>query len=660
MKKVLAIFLLGQLLVFSYIFNTSIYEVYGLTHIGDTELTKYLIADATPEQLEVLYQSIDERQLPLQIIKTPMSEDDMIVYEIYHSSINDINRFVGLSKTQYRYFTLTKEDFVDSTGYFYSDLSDTTINEIAKEYGLKIQTDDTKNSLSYETIIKNNLMNLIILLVVTQVIMIGYSLSKSKEYAIKKLFGYSSFKIVLSRIKEVLELESIILILVVSINSIYYILKAKWNLFYFIFLIVFLFVILSINLLLLFFTQQFVKYIDICAVLKNKIFSKGMNTCVKVIKIFMIIIITLSVTEGINYYQLLQKDYSQISEYEILNNLYCSYGVNADEAKKIRNNNQSLKIADQVKEMYLSNYRYAYLMDENVTELSLAGPGLGLSPEELHESYLYNYAILNDNYIRDYTDINLPTDLPQNETLVLVPLKYKKLENEIYDYYSKKVNELYNYNKNYEDSSLSTNENIQLRFIDNGYTNKILSSYQYEEDIDITLTDSIIIVDTGRFASGYYYNLLSSSKLAFKLDSKEVFMDMIQQRKLDNLFYTHTLIEPFQIQISNYKFLLSQSITFITIFLITIIFIIYISNYMEIVIKRRKYAVEFLHGYSHLSILNMDILITLVMLLFGVILKIIDVDIEMYILLVILDLVTHIYFYRRIVIKNLKNILNGG
>ena len=112
MKKLYSFFLFGELILFSIIFSQSLYEVYGLSHIGDTKLAGYKIDKASSEMLENVYDYLIKQEADIQIIKMPLSQKDtdLINYDIYHTNVSSVFHFQGLSDTQYRYFTLSKND----------------------------------------------------------------------------------------------------------------------------------------------------------------------------------------------------------------------------------------------------------------------------------------------------------------------------------------------------------------------------------------------------------------------------------------------------------------------------------------------------------------------------------------------------------------------
>ena len=73
MKKLYSFFLFGELILFSIIFSQSLYEVYGLSHIGDTKLAGYKIDKASSEMLGNVYDYLMKQDANIQIIKMPLS-----------------------------------------------------------------------------------------------------------------------------------------------------------------------------------------------------------------------------------------------------------------------------------------------------------------------------------------------------------------------------------------------------------------------------------------------------------------------------------------------------------------------------------------------------------------------------------------------------------
>ncbi|MCY6355304.1 hypothetical protein [Clostridium sp. ZS2-4] len=655
MKKIFTIYLLGLILIFSYIFDNSIYEIYGLKNIGDTSLIKYQICDTKGENLVKIYKELIENNATFQIVKTPISEDENIYYDIYHTDINSIKKIIGVSHNIYRYFQMTQDDFVDSSGLFSASLSPEQISMLSQKVGIDIKMVDDQ-TISYSTILKQNLLQFVILYIITLTIMYIYIIFRYKVNAVKKLSGFSPVKIVFTNIKETLQIQSSCIVLVALGYSIYYYINNKFSLRYIIFLILFLFIISSINIVLLLLLQKCVKGMDVIAALKNKVFSSRLNCIIHILKIVLIIFITFSINRSIKYYGDLQEIYKKYNSYKSLNNMYTSNGFNSDEYDRLSKNNKELvETQNNVKKMYIENQDKAYVMNDLIIE-NLKYGAFQETKDQMINSYIRNKLILNKKYIEDYTEVKINWDFDQSIPTILVPKKYKQYEEDIkssyIDIYSMYVNGL--------DDQENKINNIQVIYIDNGIKYKILSSIYDEDNIDTEIYDSIIILDNGSFNSSFYYHLITNFSMAFKLDDRNQFKSMLIQYNLDKLYHTKTMLTPFEIRISNCKFLMSQSIIFICLFVLVLIFIVYVSNYIDMVVSSKKYGAEYIQGYSIIKILNNNIVTTIIMMSVSIILYILKVNFIIYLLFIIYDLIILLFLYRKIIIKDLYKILNGG
>lgn len=663
MKKIYTIYLAGLMIIFSYIFTYSIYEIYGLNNIGDTSLDQYQIKYQSSEDLLNLYNELIEENATFQIVKNPISEDKNTYYDIYHTDINSVNQFVGISDNTYRYFAMTEDEFVDSNGTFYTDLSMNKLMGISEKIEVQIST-VSENKLSYLDIFINNLLHFIILIITTLTIMYIYTIFRYKINAVKKLAGFSPAKIVLTNIKETLQIEAVIIAILVLGYSAYFWINNKFSWTYLFTLSLFLILISIITIIILLSLQRFINKIDILEVLKNRIFSTRLYVIVYTIKIILIVAITIVTNIGLNSYQELEEVNKKVSEYKVLDELYSSHGRNADEYDKLILNPEELnKTANSVKDMYIKNSDKAYVMIDPVREtldehfLNM----LGLTREEIINSYERNFLVLNKNYIENYTDIELDWSFNESLPTVLVPEKYREFENDIKEIYKEVYESFSNYNSRYGiDIDEITIDDLQIIYIDNGLKYKVLSSIPYENNVNIELTDSVIVLDNGSFGSAFYYDRLGSSELAFSLDNRDKFKNLLIQYELNDLYMAHTLLTPFESIISNYEFTLDQTKLFVFLFIILLIFIIYISNYIDMVVNGKIYAARHLLGYSIYKNLSLNIVTTIVLIGIAISFYILDINIIIYLLFVLFDVITLLYLYRKLILNQVEKVLNGG
>lgn len=663
MKKIYIIYLTGLMIIFSYIYTNSIYEIHGLNNIGDSSLKEYQVDYKSGEDLLKVYKGLIEENAEFQIVKNPMSDDGNTYYDIYHTDINSVKQFVGISHNVYRYFKMTEDEFIDSPGYFSTNLSNNQIEELSQKTAVELKVLN-KNELSYGEIFNNNLLQFLILAITTFTILYIYTMFRFKTNAVKKLVGFSPAKIVITNIKETLRIQGILIALLVVGHSLFYLITGKFSWTYAIFLFLFLSIISIIIILLLLLLQHFVRKTNVVAALKNKIFSNRLYTIINLIKIILILSVTILMNLVINYYEEVDKVYKKYDHYKMLNSFYSSHGRNSDELDKLLNNPQMLeKVADNVKRMYVVNIDQAYVMFDRVRDnLSPDFQTMnGISREEVMNSYQRNNIILNKNYIENYTDIKVNWEFNENLPTILVPEKYRNREEEIKEYFIERYNTTLNYNTRYDikGKEVSIND-IQIIYINNGYKYKILSSIPYEDEIDIELTDSIIILDNGSFGSGFYFDMLGSSQLAFKLNDREEFKSMLIQYDLNNLYMANNLLTPFESTFSNYEFLMDQAKLFVFLFIILLVFIIYISNYIDMIVNGRRYASSYVQGYHLLKNLRANFVLIIFMIGISIVLYILNVNIFIYLLFILYDLVSMLYLYKKLIVKDIYKVLNGG
>lgn len=133
MKKFLLIFLVGQMLVCSFIYGQSFYDIYFLNNMGVSHYNSYYVEEANGENLGQLYNELLARNISVEIIKEPVSMDGMQKYEVYDTKDISVSPLKPLSKEkEIKYLTLGKEDFIDSTGTFKTNASSKQLRDIAQ------------------------------------------------------------------------------------------------------------------------------------------------------------------------------------------------------------------------------------------------------------------------------------------------------------------------------------------------------------------------------------------------------------------------------------------------------------------------------------------------------------------------------------------------
>lgn len=262
------------------------------------------------------------------------------------------------------------------------------------------------------------------------------------------------------------------------------------------------------------------------------------------------------------------------------------------------------------------------------------------------------------NYLNNYMNIEESTFVDFKKPTILVPQKYKSIESELKEYYTMLLQERM-YSEFYGEEPVKM-QPLQIAYIKDGYQYKLLSSLQNEQYYDVTLVDSIIIVDNGSFSGTYYMQALSECQLAFKAKERDEFNVMLSEYGLNQLLHAYTMLIPFMQEINSYEFLIEQAMIFISLFFITLLFLIYVSNYIEIQVYNKKYGILYQMGHSLGRVLSKNIFITIIMVAVSIVLWMLKINIIAYIIFVLFDFMVLLYLYHRIIVKNLYKILNGG
>lgn len=669
MKKIFSFFLLGELVLLSIIFSKSLYEVYGLSHIGDTKLTGYKLEDASSEKLGHIYDYLQEKGANVQIIKMPISQDSKkINYDIYHNNISDVFQFVSVSDSHYAYYSLTKEDFIDGTGVFYTDLSLSEIQKIEKILSIKIDNYSSDSYTSVKTILYANGTDLLVLLLVSIVVMMIYVVSRSKENAVKMLMGFSPQRIVLRRVRETVFIELISVILVVIGNSVYYAIIGKISMFYILFLTAFLLIVVCVNIGLMSLMSICLRKKVIVSAIKNQRYSHGLDYFIQVGKIILFVLVSVAISAALQYSAQVSEVEKNIEEYKELNDFYSSYGFNSDEYDKLCNDNALyLQTAQQVKKMYNDNVETAYIMQDCVLtaldEEMDADEFYGMSIDELFDSYEQNYIVVNQKYLEEYIKVNiLSGKVDYDKYTLFVPKMYHENENELREYYKLVLEDKLMADNSYgEKDQISVSaDDINIVYVKDDYSVKLMSDYQYSSKMDIEIKHPIIIVDKGDFASSIYMDMLSNCQLAYSGKNRSVFATYLQKYDLEKIFSARTMLAPFMEEISSYQFVLQQSRLFVALFILTLLFLIYVSNHIHINVHAKEYGVKYQMGYSGLQILKNDILVTCVLLVFGLLFKLMNMDIYGYLVFVGIDLLVLFVSYQKNIVSHIYQIMNGG
>lgn len=90
----------------------------------------------------------------------------------------------------------------------------------------------------------------------------------------------------------------------------------------------------------------------------------------------------------------------------------------------------------------------------------------------------------------------------------------------------------------------------------------------------------------------------------FQMKSREDFSSLLSEYDLEQLVTAGTLLTPYLMQLENVTFVLKTLTTFTIVFIVSLLFVLYISNYVDIFVNRKRYAAKEILGFSHFRILK--------------------------------------------------------
>ena len=590
MKNFLKIFIFLEIILLAYIFNTSIYNIYEKNNIATEKLEGYVLEETSPEILDKFYTIFTEKysQNKLELINNTLTSTDKSVYDLYCYPLNEFTQKQPISSSiLFQYHELQKEDFLDSVGVFYTDLPVNAIKEIASQLSVTINTFEN-DAIPYSMVLELNLLNFVILFIVLQIIYCIYTSYSLKKIGIKKSMGFSTIHILKEQITSIIKYFSVTCFVLLVLLNLYYALTNRYDFSYLVTIVLFFMGVLTINVLCVLITSILIKFVSLEAMIKNKTLNSSTNIVVQTIKIIFSVIISL-LKQGNSFRQSQQA----VLDYKYLDGYYTANGFNSLEYDYALANTDILEnYSKQPLEMY--NHNHSLLCDFRIND------GLQIS----RPYYEQQLVIANRNYLSEFSNIQfsgkpLGEDI-FSEPTVLVPHKYKNDENSISEYIKQEYFRLMNYNQFYGiPGEEKTIDNFNVVYIDDDSTIKVNAENGFSD-----MVNPIIIVDTGNFAGLYYLDSLNTRCLFFQMKSREDFSSLLSEYDLEQLVTAGTLLTPYLMQLENVTFVLKTLTTFTIVFIVSLLFVLYISNYVDIFVNRKRYAAKEILGFSHFRILK--------------------------------------------------------
>lgn len=651
MKKFLKIFIFLEIILFAYIFNTSIYNIYEKNNISSENLKGYVLEETSPEILDKFYKIFTEEysQNKLELINNTLTSTDKSVYDLYCYPLNEFAQKQPISKSiSLQYHELQKEDFLDSVGVFYTDLRSDEIKEIASQLSVAI-SDFENEAIPYSMVLKLNLFNFVILYIVLQIIYCIYTSYSLKKIGIKKSMGFSTVHILKEQIASIIKYFVVICSVLICLLNLYYALTNRFEFSYLATSILFFTIVLAINIICVLITSILIKFVSLEAMIKNKTLNSGINIIVQAVKIVFSVIITITIISLLNQGNSFKQSQQAVLDYKYLDGYYTANGFNSSEYDYALANIDILEsYSKQTLEMY--NHNHSLLCDFRKHSAS----------QTSRPYYEQQLVIANRNYLSEFSNIQLNgKPLGEdifNEPTVLVPHKYKSDENSIKEYIKQEYFRLMNYDQFYKIPGEEKNiDKFNVVYIDDDSTVKVNTENGFSD-----MTDPIIIVDTGDFGGLYYLDSLNRRCLFFQMESREEFSSLLAEYNFEKLVTAGTLLTPYLMQLENVKFVLKTLTMFTIVFIVSLLFILYISNYVDIVVNRKRYAAKEILGFSHFRTLKNRYIFWGIELIISGVLTVINYYFACLFAIILIDYIFCELLYRVYILNSLYEIEKGA
>ena len=654
MKNFLKIFVLLEILLFAYIFNSSIYNIYEKNNIAADNLSGYMLEEPSPEILNQFYtiftENYDDNRL--EIINNTLTTTDKSAYDLYCYPLDKFSQKQPVSQTiEFEYHELTKEDFLDSVGIFYTDLSLEEIDQLSAQLSTQIiKYEDT--SIPYSMILELNLFNFVILFIVILIIYCIYTSYSLKKIGIKKSMGFSTLRILKEQILSIAKYYSIVCLALLAVLNLYYAFTNRFDFSYLIMGIFFFGIVLIVNVLCMLLTSALIKFVRLEAMIKNKTLNKSTNVIVQFIKVAFSVVIAITIISLLQQSGDYMKSQQAVLDYKYLDGYYTSNGFNSAEYNyAISNPDVSERYSNSVLELYRNHH--SLLCDYTGSD-EAQGP-MGAS----RPYYVQQTIIANENYIKEFSNIQINgTPLDENVfsiPTVLIPEMYKNDESLIKEHLAGEYDLLLNYNQNYGIQEETRANEFNIVYIDDSSIIKVNTEKGFSD-----ITGGIIIVDTGDFGGLYYLDALNNRSLFFSVESREEFSALLTKYDLAQLVVAGTLLTPYLTQLESVTFVLKTLTMFAIVFVVSLVFILYISNYVDVFVNRKRYALKEIMGFSHFKILKSRYIVWAIEIIASVILTAINYYFACFFAIMLLDYLFCELLYRTYIRKALYEIEKGA
>jgi len=135
---------------------------------------------------------------------------------------------------------------------------------------------------------------------------------------------------------------------------------------------------------------------------------------------------------------------------------------------------------------------------------------------------------------------------------------------------------------------------------------------------------------------------------------------LLTKYDLAQLVVAGTLLTPYLTQLESVTFVLKTLMMFAIVFVVSLVFILYISNYVDIFVNRKRYALKETLGFSHFKILKNRYLIWAIEIMVSAILVVINVNFACLFGIILLDYLFCELLYQTYIKKVLYEIEKGA
>ncbi|MEH6980118.1 hypothetical protein V7005_25090, partial [Bacillus pseudomycoides] len=90
------------------------------------------------------------------------------------------------------------------------------------------------------------------------------------------------------------------------------------------------------------------------------------------------------------------------------------------------------------------------------------------------------------------------------------------------------------------------------------------------------------------------------------------------------------------------------------------IFVICISNYVDIVSNSKRYAIQYIYGYSVMKTFKLHLIVYVMLLGMTLMNVFIEFNIPFYLVILVVDFIILLYFYKKIIKNDTHKIVKGG